>query len=65
MLVLDDSVYQNTNNTKFWKTNNIKTNITLKTKQPTAYHLNNKKILKYNNHKSDNLTYNNEKTKKS
>lgn len=65
MLVLDDSVYQNTNNTKFWNTNNIKTNITLVTKQPTAYNLNKKKILKYNNYKYNSFTNNNEKTKKS
>ena len=64
MIVLDDSFYQKTNNTTFWKTNTINTNISIVNKQQNVDHLNTKKILKYKNHKSNNFTYNNEKTKK-
>ena len=59
MLVLDDSVNQQSNVETFWDNNHINQNITLVTK-PQAY---NKKILKYNNNTIIPSRYN-EKVKK-
>lgn len=59
MLVLNDSVNQQSNVETFWDNSHIKQNITLVTK-PKAY---NKKILKYNNNTIISSSYN-EKVKK-
>ena len=60
MLVLKDGTNHHNSIDDFWNTTNISTNCTPKTKHNK---LNNKKILKYNNHKYNSNNYN-EKAKK-
>ena len=61
MLVLDDGVHQSKKINNFWNTTTIKTNSTIHSINNQKY--SNKKILKYNNNRS-NSNYSNEKTKK-